>query len=261
MTTTTATATPANHIRDEHYGLTNPNTWTQAERMTARDNCALCRLVFRPDGEFRAAGNRPEALEFSTGNYSHAARLVSTGSDNDDLMRSARPSRPAARRDITPATEKQVEWINKKFGEVEHSFSEADKAAALANKALASKMLDVLFAAPRKVAPVAPTTAPIVPDGRYALRTDDHVAFYLVESPTQGKWAGYTFVSQQASDDLYPMRNRAQKEGILARIAEDVKGALALYGHELGRCGVCNRTLTDDLSRERGIGPVCYDKF
>jgi len=34
-----------------------------------------------------------------------------------------------------------------------------------------------------------------------------------------------------------------------------------LYGTELGECGVCGRTLTDEKSRAYGIGPVCRERF
>lgn len=30
-------------------------------------------------------------------------------------------------------------------------------------------------------------------------------------------------------------------------------------GRELGHCGVCGRTLTDEESRARGIGPICAE--
>lgn len=36
-----------------------------------------------------------------------------------------------------------------------------------------------------------------------------------------------------------------------------VDDAAALYGQKLGHCGRCGRTLTDEESRARGIGPTC----
>lgn len=109
--------------------------------------------------------------------------------------------------------------------------------------------------------PAEPAPAPApkaeVPAGRYAIDTETGIKFYVVDRPTQGKWKGYTFVKAQASDDLYPVRNRQQRENILAAIAVDPKAASVLYGRELGVCGVCNRTLTDQTSRENGIGPIC----
>ena len=101
----------------------------------------------------------------------------------------------------------------------------------------------------------------VVPAGRYALRgADGVVKFYKLDRPTQGKWAGYTFLKVQASDDLYPIRNRAEKERIIAEIGRDVESAERLYGQELGRCSRCGRTLTDETSRAYGIGPDCRNK-
>jgi len=101
---------------------------------------------------------------------------------------------------------------------------------------------------------------PQVPAGRYALRTEDGVKFYRLDRPTEGKWAGYTFLKAQASDDLWPIKNPSEKNRILAAIAEDVLGAEQLYGRELGRCSRCGRTLTDETSRAYGIGPDCRNK-
>ncbi len=35
----------------------------------------------------------------------------------------------------------------------------------------------------------------------------------------------------------------------------------AEYGKRTGRCGVCHRKLTDPVSIEAGIGPICRGKF
>lgn len=101
-----------------------------------------------------------------------------------------------------------------------------------------------------------------VPDGRYALWSDDKQQweFYKVRTPETGQWRGYTFVEVQASDDFWPIRNRETLWRILERIAEDPLAASKAYGKELGRCGVCGRTLTDPESIAAGIGPICAAK-
>lgn len=108
-----------------------------------------------------------------------------------------------------------------------------------------------------------PSPSSDVPEGRYAVRNAEGVVkFYRVDRPTEGRWAGYVFVKVQASDDLYPVRNRQQREAVLAAIAEaGIEASMTLYGRELGKCGHCGRTLTDEDSRARGIGPVCYGKM
>jgi hypothetical protein len=63
------------------------------------------------------------------------------------------------------------------------------------------------------------------------------------------------------------------KQGILkANVSEDVLNILLdanenllqlakIYGHESGSCSVCGRTLTDSLSIQMGIGPICAKRF
>lgn len=100
---------------------------------------------------------------------------------------------------------------------------------------------------------------PEVIEGRYAVDTDEgHLAFYKVDRPTEGKWSGYVFVKVMASDTEHPIRGRAAADAILAKIsAAGPKAASERYGQELGSCSICGRTLTDETSRELGIGPVC----
>lgn len=102
---------------------------------------------------------------------------------------------------------------------------------------------------------------PDVPEGRYAVEIDGTLKFYQVDRPTEGRWAGFLFLKVQASDETYPIKNKETKAAILAEIAKDSYAALLRYGQEIGRCGHCNRTLTDETSRARGIGPICINKF
>lgn len=118
---------------------------------------------------------------------------------------------------------------------------------------------------PRKAAqvPAAPQKAAEqvdVPAGRYALRTEDGIKFYRLDRPTKGQWAGFTFLKVQASDDLYPIKNRTEKARIIAEIGKGAQAAEQLYSVELGICRSCYRTLTDETSRALGIGPECRKK-
>ena len=91
-----------------------------------------------------------------------------------------------------------------------------------------------------------------IPVGRYALRDDEGVVhFYRIKKDG-------LFV--QASDDLHRIAKRSHRASIISAIQEDPKAAAILYGLELGDCGRCGRTLTDEDSRARGIGPVCNGK-
>ncbi|AXN53317.1 hypothetical protein PBI_THONKO_45 [Mycobacterium phage Thonko] len=103
-----------------------------------------------------------------------------------------------------------------------------------------------------------------VPAGRYAIDTAEgainEVAFYRVDRPESGKWAGFVFVKHIVGDDEQRL-GKAQGHKIIDRIAEvGAEAASARYGHEIGECGICGRQLTNDDSRERGIGPVCARK-
>lgn len=59
---------------------------------------------------------------------------------------------------------------------------------------------------------------------------------------------------------------------LIGNVSEDVKNLLEdandnllqlakIYGHETGNCSICGRTLSDPLSIQMGIGPVCAKRF
>jgi hypothetical protein len=120
-----------------------------------------------------------------------------------------------------------------------------------------TKMIDKVreLKAAAKAAPSAPAVE--VADGRYAVEEDGVLKFFKV---TNGKRAGFVFLDVQASDEWHSIRNLARIRKVLAIIAQDAKAAMIRYGHELGQCGRCGRTLTDEASRAAGIGPICIDK-
>lgn len=139
-------------------------------------------------------------------------------------------------------------------------------------KAGASTLIELLLSLPKRETPAERDdrfgesvsdlpSAEEVPAGRYAVETEDGatnaLAFYKVDRPTEGKWAGHVFVKLVVSDEEQRM-SRVAARAVLAKIAEvGAEAASARYGHEIGRCGVCDRTLTNDVSRARGIGPIC----
>lgn len=131
-------------------------------------------------------------------------------------------------------------------------------------KAEASKRITELMGMAKTATPAPAAAAPSVdvPAGRYAVETEEgHLAFYKVDRPTEGRWAGYTFVKLQVSDDEQRLPSRAAEQGVLRKIAEDPQAAMLRYGREIGSCGHCGRTLTNEESREAGIGPVCRAKM
>lgn len=98
--------------------------------------------------------------------------------------------------------------------------------------------------------------------GRYAVETPgelwvNDLTFVQVWVGKRGGWKLY----MQASDDLGEVADWAKKRLLIEKIAADPEAASRRYGKELGKCGVCGRTLTNDLSRELGIGPVCRSRL
>jgi len=97
-----------------------------------------------------------------------------------------------------------------------------------------------------------------IPEGYYAVpREDGKLAFYEVDKPTEGKWAGYTFIKVQASEDFHRLPGIAAEIGVMRKIARDPQEAMLTYGKKIGRCGHCHKTLTKDSSRARGMGDTC----
>ena len=108
-----------------------------------------------------------------------------------------------------------------------------------------------------------------LPSGRYAVPGGDSRLKLQIDNVSKGKWEGWVFVKDAAE---YGQQKRYGKqapgsryvgdvEDALAAILADPKAAAGAYGHLVGRCGVCNRTLEDEHSVELGIGPVCAQKF
>lgn len=261
---------PAAHPTTQ--GLTKRAAWTLANRMgqpckPKRQNRALLRFL-AVDGTVRDLGMTPEPGEQPAQPEQPKVEVVAghTVLPNSVVTPSGQVIAAPAAKPLTRikggATEKQFELIQRLR-------NDAGQPALTAWPTFeqARTMIDTLLAQarerkaaqPTQTAPKAPAS-PKVPDGRYAVENgSDELRFYVVNTPTEGKWAGYTFVKVMASDEQYPVRNRQEREGILARIAADPKAAMLRYGKELGKCGHCGKTLTSEWRKE-GIGPICSQK-
>jgi hypothetical protein len=116
--------------------------------------------------------------------------------------------------------------------------------------------------------PEAETQADI-PAGYYAVPnsmlnggpTDPGISFFSVDRPKSGTWEGYTFVSRKVGGEQVRMNRRQQDEAKSAIREFGFQEASRLYGLKLGHCGVCGRELTNETSREEGIGPKCAGKM
>lgn len=134
-----------------------------------------------------------------------------------------------------------------------------EEARATLTREAASALIEYLLTLPKVTR--RPAVKPEeVPAGRYAVEVNDTLAFIKVERPEEGRWAGYTFVTRQLSDDFVRV-SRQQAAVLLEAVrAAGFEEAMTRYGRELGVCGECGRTLTNEESREAGIGPVCRAK-
>ena len=97
-----------------------------------------------------------------------------------------------------------------------------------------------------------------VPDGYYAVTTEANVlAFYRVST-----WkSGDRKVQVHASDSLHLVKGHRSTDAILAKVRLSTPPVAGKrFAAEIGACYRCGRTLTDDESRARGIGPVCAGK-
>jgi hypothetical protein len=181
-------------------------------------------------------------------------------------------SRPApVRTDVPVASDKQVNYIKDLMIKRECAKLTDDVLEGIfADKAQATRFITFLLSQPlrERSAPIAePTPAPVAPvrtrlnfaeilDGNYAIRVDGVVKFYRVSTSK----SGYKNVQVRASDALYMQYGKAGI-AILHRIVEaGLEASRMLFAEELGRCWKCGKTLTDEDSRARGMGPDCAGK-
>lgn len=102
---------------------------------------------------------------------------------------------------------------------------------------------------------------PDLPAGRYAVTGEDGTTdFYRVDHG-KNNWEGTLFIKLQISDDEQNLRGANARTIAEKIMAAGPREASIRYGKEIGHCGVCGRTLTNNDSIEAGIGPVCADKM
>lgn len=125
----------------------------------------------------------------------------------------------------------------------------------------ASKAIEALLAASPARGPVSTFPTPeVLPAGRYAIDgEDDETRFYRVWRGKRNPNIVKVYVSHGPNDSELPFPAIA---AILDKIvAFGPREAAIRYGHEIGACCICGIRLTNHLSRELGIGPVCGGRF
>lgn len=167
---------------------------------------------------------------------------------------------------IHRATDRAINWLVTLSGERFPAVTEASirEWAQGVSASEVSAKIDWLKTQPRINSGVG-TREYDVPAGRYAIRYtvqgETKVTFLKVTRPAEGPFAGRVFVNIQAGDELYRTTPVA-RDLFLSQIEEaGLSESSKLYGREIGSCGVCGRTLTDEISRAHGIGPKCSSKM
>lgn len=101
-----------------------------------------------------------------------------------------------------------------------------------------------------------------------AMKASNDVA--LTFSNGTNQWAGMIFVKNANRDKLGHIKDGKfvrkfactdAEENAVVDCCNDPEKAAIAYGKAFGVCAICHRTLTNDGSIERGIGPICADKF
>lgn len=71
-----------------------------------------------------------------------------------------------------------------------------------------------------------------------------------------------TYLGKVAGSRLFTVASvSGEVEREIVGVAHDPLNAAIAYGKKYGKCSVCARTLTDEASIARGIGPVCAANF
>lgn len=130
------------------------------------------------------------------------------------------------------------------------------------SKAKASELITWFLKQPDK--PLALTASPEqgpaglwpeVPSGRYAVDSNEgELRFYQVWRP-KGKPYIMRLYVLHGPDSSQVHRNAV--DAIMKKIAADPRAAAIRFGNEIGACSNCGRRLTNRISRELAIGPVC----
>lgn len=73
---------------------------------------------------------------------------------------------------------------------------------------------------------------------------------------------GDTYLGKVLGGRFFKSRDcGTEQEGIVVNLINDPKGYAEAYGLRTGQCCICSRELTNKESIDRGIGPICAEKF
>lgn len=166
---------------------------------------------------------------------------------------------------------REIAWIQKNAAD--NSFAASLRESLARFGTLTERQIEAvrrsLTSEARVFAQVPDLDISCLPEGRYAVPDGATRLKIRIHRQTQGKYAGWIFVTDAAA---YGQQTRygAQPKGehyrgkvadALAAILRNPIEALKAYGHLTGTCGVCGRALEDEESVARGIGPICASRL
>lgn len=120
----------------------------------------------------------------------------------------------------------------------------------------ASEYISWLLTQPRKVKQATSDSARAkVPAGRYAIENEQgELRFYQLWVSKDGQRRNLYVLFGDNSSKLFPKTQEAICQKILDAGTHE---CAVRFGNEIGACSCCGRQLTNRISRELGIGPVC----
>jgi hypothetical protein len=168
-----------------------------------------------------------------------------------------------------PATDKQKGFAQKllRTRELHEDWEGTDDVKVDAmGKHTISRFIQAMIDQPYTKGEAWTLAEPSILAGYYALEDPEdpaHIVFLQVKNEDEHNNPRRLYILAGAPGSFAKHRvyKSAQANSLMARIAQDPTAAFALFGQKVGKCGVCGSPLTDQDSRDRGIGPVCYGKL
>lgn len=101
-----------------------------------------------------------------------------------------------------------------------------------------------------------------LPVGRYAVRRNpgednEDIAFFRVKERTNANGVKYKIILTVAGPNEHLCTGPFAKMAVKQIVRAGVGDSAVLYGQKVGKCAICHTRITNRLSRELGIGPVC----
>lgn len=86
-------------------------------------------------------------------------------------------------------------------------------------------------------------------------------AIYVTDAKRTGDDGKPLYLGKVMGGRLQLLRDAKEREAEVLKVLADPAAAATAYGLEFGQCSCCGRELTNKESIERGIGPICAERF